>query len=125
MIQVNTTPNFDKDLKKLAKKYQSLKNDLGQLINDLENDPTRGTMIMPNVYKIRLGVKSKGGGKSGGLRVITHVEVVLNTEIIDGLTKVRLITIYDKSEVDNVDNGKLQEVIENILENEQENDDED
>jgi mRNA-degrading endonuclease RelE of RelBE toxin-antitoxin system len=124
MTEIISTKNFSRRLKNLAKKYQSLKNDLNELIEDLRNNPTQGAILMPNVYKIRLGVKSKGGGKSGGLRVITHVEVVLNAEIIDNLTFVRLITIYDKFDFAGVNNENLQELIDDILEDEQEDNNE-
>ena len=43
----------------------------------LSEDPQLGTALGKSCYKIRLAVRSKGGGKSGGLRVITYVVVQL------------------------------------------------
>ncbi len=51
-------------------------------------------------------MKSKGKGKSGGLRVITY-SVTEEGEIY-------LLTIYDKSEIDSVDDKTLQEMIKEI-----------
>jgi len=57
-------PTFRKELKKLAKKYPSLKNDLTLLFESLEENPTQGTSLGRNCYKIRLAITSKGKGKS-------------------------------------------------------------
>ena len=59
--------------------------------------------------KIRLGVKSKGGGKRGGLRVIT-----LNVVIETSDTCVNLITIYDKNEISNVSDNYINQIIKNL-----------
>jgi mRNA-degrading endonuclease RelE of RelBE toxin-antitoxin system len=59
--------DFKRDAKKLLKKYLSLKDELAALQEQLLQNPRMGTLIHENVYKIRLAVKSKGKGKSGGL----------------------------------------------------------
>lgn len=64
-------PEFVKELKGLAKKYRSLRSELAELGNELAEHPNMGTAIGSDCYKIRLAIKSKGGGKSGGARVIT------------------------------------------------------
>lgn len=87
---VVTIPPFDRQLKRLAKKYSSLKEEYAELVERLENNPFQGTPLASNCYKIRVGIKSKGKGKSGGARVIAHVQVVDNN--------VYLLAIYDKSE---------------------------
>ncbi|HEY1870772.1 MAG TPA: type II toxin-antitoxin system RelE/ParE family toxin [Chitinophagaceae bacterium] len=87
---IRTTAPFEKQAKKLAKKYPSLKNDLLLLIESLEINPAQGTSLGNNFYKIRLAITSKAKGKSGGARVITFVKVINET--------VFLASIYDKSE---------------------------
>lgn len=87
---IEVTSNFAKQLKRLAKKFPSLKKEYADLISALKENPERGTSIGNNCYKIRLAIASKQKGKSGGARVITHVQVVK--------TKVYLLSIYDKSE---------------------------
>ena len=66
-------PPFEKQLKKLSKKYPSLKNEFANLIKSLEKDPKQGKLLGNDCYKIRLAIKSKGKGKSSGARVITHL----------------------------------------------------
>jgi len=83
-------PPFDRQLKRLVKKFPSLKNEYAKLIEDLENNPAHGNSLGNRCYKIRLSISSKGKGKSGGARIITHVQHDNNT--------VFLLTIYDKSE---------------------------
>ena len=92
-------PTFKKELKKLAKKYRSLKTDLVALFDILETNPTHGIALGNNCYKIRITITSKGKGKSGGARVITNFIIDENT--------VYLISIYDKSEKDNLSDKEL------------------
>jgi len=70
-----TIAPFDKQLKRLAKKYPSLKNEVVQLGRLLTDTPTSGTPLGNNCYKVRMSIASKGKGKSGGARVITHIYV--------------------------------------------------
>lgn len=69
---VVTIPPFDRQLKRLVKKYPSLKNEIAELGKLLIEDPASGTPLGNDCYKIRLAIASKGKGKSGGARVITH-----------------------------------------------------
>jgi mRNA-degrading endonuclease RelE of RelBE toxin-antitoxin system len=85
-------PSFKKEAKRLAKKYRSLKNDLQGLNDQLRLEPAlAGTPLGGNSYKIRLAVKSKKKGKSGGARVIIY--------IVSADNEVYLLTIYDKSDL--------------------------
>ena len=93
-FKVQYTTVFAKALKRLAKKYPSLRSDYAELLDDLSHDPTTGTAIGKGCYKVRLSIGSKGKGKSGGARVITYVRVV-NKLVV-------LLTIYDKSEKENI-----------------------
>ena len=56
---VDTTPNFEKEAKKLAKKHKSLKQDLKALFESLETNPTQGIKLTENTYKIRLALNQK------------------------------------------------------------------
>jgi len=92
---VKTLPDFDKGVKRIAKKHKGVKSDIAKLINDLEDNPLLGANIGENLYKIRLSISGTNKGKSGGARVITYVVVV--NEIV------YLSEIYLKSEADTVD----------------------
>ena len=80
-------PNFKRQLKKLNKKYPSIKSDFANLIESLETKPKQGISLGNQNYKIRMAISSKGRGKSSGARVITHIYL---TESI-----VYLLSIYD------------------------------
>ena len=97
---------FEKEFKRLAKRYSSLKDDVSKLGGALLLNPTLGIPIGNGCYKIRLAISSKGKGKSGGARVITHVQV---TEEF-----IYLLSIYDKSEVDNIRDAEIRKRIANI-----------
>jgi len=77
--KVLTIPPFDKQLKRLAKKYPSLKNEFAELLESLEQEPEQGTNLGNNCYKIRIAIASKGKGKSGGARVITNFVIAEET----------------------------------------------
>lgn len=115
-VNVVTTENFRRDAKKLLKKYRSLKGELSELIGQLEESPRKGTLIADDVYKIRLAVKSKGKGKSGGMRVITFLQVEIHEEIQEGITEVYLLSIYDKSDRGNISEPLLKSLVEHIKE---------
>ncbi len=70
--KIHTIPRFDKDVKKLKKRFPKIKNDLSQLIQQLKNNPIMGIALSDNIYKIRLQNSSISSGKSGGFRVITY-----------------------------------------------------
>ncbi|MCX8491352.1 MAG: type II toxin-antitoxin system RelE/ParE family toxin [Cyclobacteriaceae bacterium] len=102
-FDVEVTFYFKKQAKRLAKKYPSLPNELSQLISSLEKSPSQGTMIGKGCYKIRLSIASKSKGKSGGGRVITHLQVSKN--------KVFFLSIYDKSEMESITSSDLSELL--------------
>ena len=106
---VIVTPNFQREAKKLMKKYRSLKSELAELAEQLEENPKIGILIGEDIYKIGLAVKSKGKGKSGGMRVITYVEI----EVIENeeKTDVYLLSIYDKSKYENISDKVLEGLI--------------
>jgi len=105
-FSVIPSDKFKKEAKRLSKKYPSLKEELAELNDTLANQPETGTALGNDTYKIRLAIKSKGKGKSGGGRVITYV-VKDNKEVY-------LLTIYDKSEFENVDDKTLKNIIQSL-----------
>ena len=94
---------FDKQLKRLCKKHISLKKDVTELEEQLSKNPFIGSSIGSGCYKIRLAITSKGKGKSGGARIITHVFIQKNI--------VYLITIYDKSEVADISDKEVKKLL--------------
>jgi mRNA-degrading endonuclease RelE of RelBE toxin-antitoxin system len=98
--------NFEKDLKNLAKKYPSIHDDYEALLNSLEENSTQGIPLGKDCYKIRMSIKSKGKGKSGGARIITCVKIVHET--------IYLLTIFDKSEKENISAKELEHLLKEI-----------
>lgn len=107
MYRVETIEHFEREAKRLKKKFPSLKTEISELIDSLEENPFQGTAMRDGFYKIRLGIKSKGKGKRSGARVITCVKVV--AEIVF------LVSIYDKSEQSDIDGGELTRLLTEML----------
>ena len=99
---------FEKQTKRLTKKYVSLKKELLELVQELKENPEKGTNLGNNCYKIRIAIASKNKGKSGGARIITNFVVTDNT--------VYLLSIYDKSDKDNLTDKELSELLEYVHE---------
>jgi mRNA-degrading endonuclease RelE of RelBE toxin-antitoxin system len=105
-FRVKTITVFDRQAKRLIKKFPSLKKELQTLIHELADEPTKGTSISHNCYKIRMAIASKGKGKSGGARVITHILFKNNTAY--------LLSIYDKSDIENLSDKEVIELLKQI-----------
>lgn len=103
---VSVSEHFSRQIKRLARKYPSVKNDLSKLITLLAEKPLTGDPVGKNCYKVRMRISSKKTGKSGGARVITFVKV--------SVSRVVLIDIFDKSEKDNISDAYLKEILTKI-----------
>ena len=101
------TNRFEKELKRLVKKFPSLKEEFATLINELNTNPTSGIFLGNDCYKIRIAISSKGKGKSGGGRAISYVYIESNT--------IYLLTIYDKSEKEDLKTNELKEMVIGLL----------
>ena len=103
---VKTIPYFDRQAKRLIRKYSSFRSELTELAKTLAKDPTQGIKLGNDCYKIRVAVKSKRQGKSGGARAITHVIAVKKD--------VYLLSVFDKSEKETISDKQLQELLKQI-----------
>ena len=104
--KVKTISVFEKQAKRLTKKYPSLKNELIVLVQELKENSELGIPIGKNCFKIRIAIASKGKGKSGGGRIITNFVVRDHT--------VFLLSIYDKSEKENITEKELEMLLQSI-----------
>ena len=104
--KIISIPSFDKDLKSLSKKHKSISKDYDELLDNLEVNPKMGVEILENCFKIRMAISSKGKGKIGGARVITYVYVKDET--------VYLLSIYDKSDDENISDKEIRDLIKSI-----------
>jgi mRNA-degrading endonuclease RelE of RelBE toxin-antitoxin system len=101
--KVETTPHFEREAKRLVKKYASLKGELTELSEELEEDPEKGIPLGNNVFKIRLSIASKRKGKRGGARIITYFKTEQGS--------VCLLSIYDKGEKDSISDNEIQKLL--------------
>jgi hypothetical protein len=103
-INVKYTVTFEKQFKRYKKKFDLITADLLTFLSNLENEPN--VNLGGGFYKYRLAVKSKNAGKSGGFRVITFEVIISETE-----KNATLITIFDKSEKENIPTTTLKSIL--------------
>lgn len=104
-VQVSFAPAFQKDVKRLRKKYPRIQKDVQPLIDRLIAGETPGDQIQSTgytVYKVRLQNRDAQRGKSGGYRVIYY---------IDTPTQTVLLTIYAKSEREDTSASAIEDII--------------
>ena len=97
---------FEKEVRRLSKKYPSLKKDLERLQRELLDNPNAGSPLGSGIRKIRMAITSKGRGKSHGARVIT-VTIVAEVEE----TEINLLFIYDKGERDTISTAEIKDLM--------------
>ena len=103
MIKVEYIPNFYRKIKKLSKKNKNLAKDIQSLVKVLEKEPTTGTFLGDDIYKIRVANTSKNIGKRGGFRVITYY--------VDKNNIVYLVEMYEKNSIENIPIEELVKII--------------
>ena len=101
--KVIPTPEFIKNLKALKKRYKNIKNDVLELANKLEKNPTMGTELGNNTFKIRMKNSDNNKGKSAGYRIITYC--------INKQNELFMVTIYSKSKKENILDLELKDLI--------------
>ena len=106
--RIKTHQDFDKEFKRLCKKYSSLKADLSALGKSLSENPDQGTSLGKGV---RMAIDSKGKGKSHGARVITYTEAIV---CADNEGTVILLTIYDKADRDSISAAEIDELLRSL-----------
>jgi mRNA-degrading endonuclease RelE of RelBE toxin-antitoxin system len=105
--KIFTIPPFDKQFKRLIKKYPSLKKEFLKLVSEIQQNPKQGDSMGKDCYKIRVAIASKGKGKRGGARVVLNV-------VIDD-NKVYLLSIYDKSEKADLTDKELSDLLSYVI----------
>ena len=104
--RIKTSKAFDREIKRLSKRYHSMADDYERLLNEIEGNPHLGTDLGGGLRKIRMAITSKGRGKSGGARVITFTVVVSVAE-----AEINLLYIYDKAERSSISKKEIAQLI--------------
>ncbi len=111
MYSIRLTRSFQRDVKRLRKKYRRLTEDLKPLVDELsKGDFSRHEAIKGfshKVYKARVRSSDQGKGKRGGFRVIYYV-VVDDTEIF-------LLSIYAKARKSDIDSDYIKKIVDDDL----------
>lgn len=76
------------------------------LLDNIEKELTLAADLGDGFKKIRFAIKSKGKGKSGGARIITYEILIAEVDI-----NLIFVSIYDKSEFENIDIKLLKETL--------------
>jgi mRNA-degrading endonuclease RelE of RelBE toxin-antitoxin system len=104
-VKVDRSNKFRKDIKKLRKRHDSIEKDIQPLIEQLEAGEIPGDRIAENkypVYKVRVRNSDIRRGKSSGYRVIYYTIT---------LESILLTTIYSKSDMGNISNKEVEDII--------------
>lgn len=105
-VTVIALPTFTRNIRTLIKKYRNILNDIQPIIAQLENGEIPGEQVAGvgySVFKLRIKNSDNQKGKSGGYRLIYYLKT--NDKIL-------LLTLYSKSEQDDVMAGDLKDIIE-------------
>lgn len=108
-VTIGYLDEFARGAKALRKKYPSFESDYETFLDELEKNPFSGESLGQHTYKNRMAIASKGKGKSGGARVITY-----NVQQSDDEVLITLMTIYDKSDIENVSDAYLRSLVQQI-----------
>ena len=91
-LVINTEPEFDRDVRRLKKKYRLIAEDIRGLLQDFNRLGIHGELVVGfdrEVRKVRLTNRSAKRGKSGGFRALY---------VVDNDSIIRLIRLYSKTE---------------------------
>jgi hypothetical protein len=105
--KIELTDNFKNEVKKLIKKYASLRTEIAELGKELAQNPTLGTPLGNDVYKIRLAIASKNNGKAGGAKIISFVKIIDKA--------VFLLSIYNERDRDSISDKEIEELLKDYL----------
>ncbi len=83
-----------------------MRQDFAGLLESLRREPQQGVDLGRGLHKVRMAISSKGKGKSGGARVITLTVLISETD-----ANIVLLTIYDKSECENLTDKELTDIV--------------
>ena len=104
--QVNIANTFNRQLRRLARRFPAVADTVDDLIAQLETDQRPGirlSRIDHNAFKVRLPNRTAQRGKSGGFRVIYQEK---------SGTLVLLLIIYSKTERADIPDEVIRRVIE-------------
>ncbi|MES1026377.1 type II toxin-antitoxin system RelE/ParE family toxin [Gloeocapsa sp. BRSZ] len=106
-VFIDLTPEYQQNLRALSKQYRNIRSDTQVIIEQLQTGNFIGDRIANigqnyAVYKVRVRNSNIQKGKSAGYRLIYQVE---------SPTSVLLLTIYSKSDREDIDANEIRAII--------------
>jgi Cytotoxic translational repressor of toxin-antitoxin stability system len=104
-VKIEYTDAFKRQLRKLARRYRHIRQDLNPLIDQLQKGVATGYKITGlgyPLYKVRLRNRDIQSGKSGGYRVIYYLQ---------SRDKIILVTIYSKNDQADIRSAEIRRII--------------
>ena len=104
-IQIQATRRFQRNLRKLSKKYSNIRQDIEPILEQIQQGQILGDRIPQigyEVFKLRVRNSDIQKGKSGGYRLIYYLKTAQS---------VILLTIYSKSQQANIAADDIQRII--------------
>ncbi|MTJ07732.1 type II toxin-antitoxin system RelE/ParE family toxin [Anabaena sp. UHCC 0204] len=111
-ISVKFSPEFEKQLYKLSKRYRKIRDDIEPIILQLQEGEIIGDRLVGlgeeyQVYKVRVKNSNIQKGKSAGYRVIYYLQTATN---------IILLTVYSKSDQEDIGVATIQGIVEQLME---------
>lgn len=106
-FDIYESEHFAKELKRLSKKYKNIKKDCKVFVDLIDNESSLGVDMGGGLYKARVANSDKNRGKSAGYRLISYIKVIES--------EIWLVHIYDKSELENITENKLDEIMKKLF----------
>ncbi|MEM9220142.1 MAG: type II toxin-antitoxin system RelE/ParE family toxin [Cyanobacteria bacterium P01_F01_bin.150] len=104
-VRVEAAPTFGRNIRKLKKKYHSIREDVQPIVEKLQQGEILGAKIPDigySVFKVRVRNRDNQKGKSGGYRLIYYLQTA---------ESIILLTIYSKSEQANISADDIKQII--------------
>ncbi|MCT7971949.1 type II toxin-antitoxin system RelE/ParE family toxin [Laspinema olomoucense] len=113
-ISVRFADEFERRLYRLSKKYRSIRQDVEPILEQLQQKILLGDRLSGfgsnlYVYKVRAKNSNIQKGKSGGYRIIY---------LLESETSILLLTIYSKSEQEDMTTEQIQTILEELSQSE-------
>jgi len=113
MYSIKPISYFQRDIKKLLKKYPNIHKDCFALLDQLEKGFFEGDKLQGfdnKILKARVGSSDQKKGKRGGFRVIYYVSATKKT--------IYLCSIYAKAKQKNIAQSKIEKILQSLKETE-------
>ncbi len=108
LLVVVSEPEFDRDVKRLGKKYRRIGEDIRALLREFNEFGIHGDVMIGfdrEVRKVRLTNRSANRGKSGGFRALY---------VVDDDSTIRMIRIYSKTEESSLSRAEIRRILKSL-----------